>query len=289
MKNPVYFFISVLILFMGGLAISFYHREGTKTVEIVHFDWDSSIITSEIVKALLEKELGYKVKMISTFPAAGWAAIGTSMADVCVCAWLPGTHKTFHDNLKGQVEILSRCTEGLQVGLAVPSYVPCHSIDDLKACSAHFNGQIHGIETGAGVMIALEAALKTYGLNEYEIVEGSEALMLASVSEAIKRSEWIVFTAWSPHHMFQMFDIKYLEDSQNVFGDKEHAAIISRKAFQKDCPDAYALLSEVSIDKSDIEKMQHEMRINKTPAQVLAHRWVEQHQVSNKPLKSTQD
>jgi len=43
--------------------------------------------------------------------------------------------------------------------------------------------------------------------------------MLSAVQRAVNNEEWIAFNGWKPHYMNLMFDLKYLEDPEGIWGE----------------------------------------------------------------------
>jgi glycine betaine/proline transport system substrate-binding protein len=269
-------FLTAFFLLLTVLFSSCSH-EHAKKIEVIHFEWDADLIMADIVASVLTDRLGYQVQMVSATPAAAWAAIGAGMADAVIGTWLPVTHGAYFESMENRVDVLNKVTEGVKIGIAVPSYASIDSIPELKQEAARFQHKVYGIEPGAGIMVRLEASLKHYGLDDFEIVEGSEAIMLAALSEATEQQKWTAITAWSPHPMFQMEEIKYLEDPDNTFGEQEYIAFLGRKNLSKDMPDAYHFLSNFKIDLQDIETMQYQMLIQHIPRRELTQRWLKAH------------
>jgi glycine betaine/proline transport system substrate-binding protein len=267
-----------LLFFLFAFFLTCCSNKSKKSIEIVHFDMEADLIITEIIKTILEKQLGYSVKLTSATPAAAWAAVGSGMADIALGVWLPQTHGSYYENVKNNVEILNRMTEGVKIGIAIPEYIPCTSLQDLKLFGQKFGKKIYGIDPGAGIMICCENAISKYGITDFEIVEGSEALMLVSLLEAIKKKEWIAVTAWNPHPMFQMVHLKYLEDPEYVFNEEEFIAILGRKNLFQDLPDAYSFLSHFKLTQSDIEQMQYSFRFKNATIKDLASEWIAVHQ-----------
>ena len=89
--------------------------------------------------------------------------------------------------------------------------------------------EIIGIEPGAGLMKLTKNAIEDYGLDDWQLVEGSSAAMVAELKKAYNNKEPIIITGWSPHWMFSSFDLKYLEDPNGSFGGAEDINTIVRK------------------------------------------------------------
>ncbi len=273
MWNKIFLNFLILLIF-----ISCSKHRSKASLEVVYFECGSSLIEAEIIKMVLEDQLKYQVNLTLVSPAVGWASIATGMADICLSVWLPHTHAVFFENLKNKVEVLNPYLKGAKIGLAVPSYIPCHSIEDLKQFALQFDKKIYGIDPGAGIMMRLESAVEKYGLNEYEILEGNEAIMIASLTQVVKESKWIVVTAWTPHPIFHMKNLKYLEDPYHIFGEEEYITAICKKNLIHEAPKAYHFLRQFSIEISDIEKMEFLMNVENISPKILAQEWIIQHQ-----------
>ena len=214
-----------------------------KTLKIVYVELDCATASSNLAKAVLEDKLGYKVELLPVTQPILWTSMASGDADAMVTAWLPDTHAAMYGKVKNQVEMLGKLVGGARLGLAVPDYVPLKSIDELDANADKFKGRIVGIDPGSGLMQLTEKALKDYGIKQLQLVEGSGTIMTSSLAEAIRKQEWIVVTAWSPHWMFGRWQMHYLDDPLGSLGKEEGIFKVGRKGLKKDHPDAWAFLT----------------------------------------------
>ena len=219
-----------------------------KTIKIVYVDWDCAIASSNLVKAVLEDKFGYRVELLPVSQETMWARIASGEADAMVAAWLPDTHAEMYAKVKSRVDVLGKLVDGARLGLAVPDYVPLRSIDELDANADRFNGRIVGIDPGAGLMRLAAKALKDYEISQLQLVPGSGASMAASLDEAMRKQEWIVVTAWSPHWMFSRWPMHYLDDPLGSLGKEEGIFKVGRIDLKKDHPDAWAFLSRFRFE-----------------------------------------
>lgn len=213
-------------------------------VTLVYVEWDCATATSYLAKAAMEEKLGVEVDLLPVSAAAMWASVASGDADASVAAWLPVTQGSYAKKLQGRYENLGPLVTQVRLGWAVPDYVTISSIKEVGEHAGKFKNTITGIDSGAGIMMLSEKALKVYGLDSMEIGDGSGATMVAALGDAIRRNEWIVVTAWSPHWMFGRWNLKYLDDPEKALGEEESINTIVRSGLKKDMPTVYSFLDK---------------------------------------------
>lgn len=137
-------------------------------------------------------------------------------------------------------------------------------------------GKIVGIEPGAGIMSATEAAIEEYGL-DYQLQDSSSAAMAASLKKAIDNEEWIVVTGWTPHWKFAQWDLKYLDDPKEVYGGEEHIATIARTGLASDNPEVHEMLDKFYWAPADMEAVMLDIQDGMTPDEA-ADKWIQDNQ-----------
>ncbi|QOR65066.1 glycine/betaine ABC transporter [Cytobacillus suaedae] len=134
--------------------------------------------------------------------------------------------------------------------------------------------KIVGIDPGAGLMnLTINDVLPEYGLDEWEVVEGSGAAMAAALKKAYDKEEPIIVTGWSPHWKFASYDLKYLEDPKGIYGGAEDVNTIVRQGLNEDHPDAYKLLDQFNWKPEHIETVMNLIQEGNEPADAAAQ-WV---------------
>lgn len=233
---------SLALIAGAGVAVSSAAQaeEHKGTINLAYVEWSSEVASTNVIAAALE-QAGYEVDLTSLSAAAMFQALSSGDADAIVAAWLPTTHADYMERLGDSIEDLGPNLDGTKLGLVVPEYTDVDSIADLNDNADSFNGEIIGIDPGAGLMSLTEEVVDTYDL-ELTLRSGSGATMTAALSSAINNEEDIVVTGWTPHWMFARFDIKYLEDPENVYGGAEQIHTAVREGLQEDMPEAYAIL-----------------------------------------------
>lgn len=134
--------------------------------------------------------------------------------------------------------------------------------------------KIIGIEPGAGTMMLAKNAIADYGLDNWKLVEGSSAGMMAELKKAYDKKEPIIITGWSPHWMFSSFDLKYLDDPKQSFGGAEDIHALARKGLQQDAPGAYTILDQFHWETSDMESVMLDMAEGMAPTEA-AQKWID--------------
>ena len=102
-------------------------------------------------------------------------------------------------------------------------------------------------------------ALDDYGLNDWTLIEGSCAGMMAELKKAYDREKPIIITGWAPHWKFSAYNLKFLEDPKGTFGGAEDIHTIVRKGLDQDTPGAYTILDQFSWEPGDMESVMVDM------------------------------
>ncbi|MCC8194223.1 MAG: glycine betaine ABC transporter substrate-binding protein [Deltaproteobacteria bacterium] len=241
-----------------------------KKVTVVYVEWDCATATSYLAKAAMEEKLGVEVELLPVSAAAMWASVASGDADASLTAWLPATHASYAEKLAGRYEDLGPLVAGARLGWAVPEYVTVTSMKEVGAHAREFKNTVTGIDAGAGIMMLSEKAMKVYGLDSMVLQDGSGATMAAALGDAVRRKEWIVVTAWSPHWMFGRWNLRYLEDPEGALGGSEEIHAIVRRGLAEDMPEVYAFLD--AFRYADIGQLQTLMAWNQeSGADLLAN------------------
>ena len=248
------FSLTVLSFVFTFSTPSFAAEKSGKPVRLVYVEWDCAAATTALAKAAIEDRLGLTVETLPVSAAAMWVGVASGDADALLTAWLPVTHGDYLKKNKDKLTDLGPLVSGARLGWAVPDYVPVRSMADLDAEAGKFEKRIVGIDPGAGLMSLSEKAIKTYGIKNLRLEEGSGATMTAALADAIRRNEWIVVTAWSPHWMFGRWPLRYLDDPEKSLGGEEAIHTFARLGLEKDNPQVHAFLDRFHY--ADIGQLQ---------------------------------
>lgn len=266
-----------------------------ETIRLVYPEWSSEIASAHLFQAVLQERLRYQVRLTPVAVEEMWRRVAEGEADMLVGAWLPVTHREYAETYGDRLVDLGPNLEGARVGLVVPTSTPGRQTDDtgssgrdlvtidsisqLASTADRFRGRIVGIESGAGVVARTRDALEVYELaRDFRLLETDETAMVDRVSEAIFRDQWIVFTGWTPHWMFERYSLRFLDDPQGVFGGEEAVHTMVREGFADDFPDAAIVADRISYQPRDLERLMrwiHEDEQGDAYGQAL--RWIESH------------
>ncbi|MBU8907403.1 glycine betaine ABC transporter substrate-binding protein [Desertibacillus haloalkaliphilus] len=217
-------------------------------------------------------ELGYPTER--TEGDVGVMFLGLSRGDIDVYAdiWLPNLHSTYADRYEDTIDLIGTLYEDAPVGWAVPTYVDIDSIEDLSGNEELFGGEVIGIEPGAGMMPTSEEVLEEYDL-DLNLISGSTEAMLAAVLRATNNEEPVVFLAWRPHTMFQLFDIKMLDDPRGIWETDDVMTGVNEN-FQEKAPDLYSFLEDFEISLEDVEDLM--LRMEDEDLNMIAQEWIDE-------------
>lgn len=248
---------------------------GQQDITIGYVAWADQMPSTYAMKVVLEQQ-GYHVKPTTLSAAFMWQGVAQGKLDM-IAAWLPVTHGAYYAPVKEKVENLGANFTGAHQGLAVPAYLTdINTIDDLKQHADEFEGKVVGIDPGAGLMRLTKRALDQYGVN-MKLAASSDATMTAVLGEAIREHRPIVVTAWTPHWMFNRWQLKYLDDPKGAFGSDEEIDTIVRKGLRQDSPRAYCVLSHFKWTPAEMgELLAMNEQPNSDPYQ-NAKQWVDKH------------
>ncbi|MFF5994646.1 glycine betaine ABC transporter substrate-binding protein [Lysinibacillus sp. KU-BSD001] len=239
-------------------------------VNLAYVEWDTEIASTHVIGQVLEN-IGYDVTLTPLDNAIMWEAVSKGEADAMVAGWLPATHAAQLDKYGENLVHLGENLTGAKIGLVVPSYMDVNSIEDL---TTEAGSTITGIEAGAGVMSATEAAIGNYpNLANWELLPSSSGAMTVALDQAIANEEEIIVTGWSPHWKFASYDLKYLEDPQGVFGGEETINTFVRQGLEEDAPDAYKVLDAFNWTAEDIEEVMLAINGGKNPEEAATD-WI---------------
>ncbi|MFW6306178.1 MAG: glycine betaine ABC transporter substrate-binding protein [Bacillota bacterium] len=268
----------LLVLILGtGLLVGCGQEEVSKEVNIGYVNWAEGIAMTNLAQVVIEDELGYDVTTTMADVGPTFQGLASGDTDAFMDVWLPVTHQSYIDKLGDDIVRVGTNYSGARIGLVVPEYVEADSIEELNEYRDKFDGEIIGIDAGAGIMKSTRQAIETYNL-DFELLEGSGAAMTASLKTAIDNDEWIVVTGWNPHWKFSRWDLKFLEDPEGVYGEIETIYTYSREGLEEDHPEVVSFLENFEMNISQLGDLMGAIADSDKEPLAVARQWKEENQ-----------
>lgn len=243
-------------------------------------NWAENIAVANMWKLILENRHDYDVELSAVGKNVLYSGLANGDFDISLEIWLPTTDAPYLEPYKDQLEVNDAWYEGTGLGLVVPSYVDIDTIPELKEHPEAFEYQgrstVLGIDPGSSIAGLTDEAIEAYSL-PFKQVNSSGPAMMAALDDAYRREVPIVVTLWSPHWAFADYDLKYLEDPQNIYGDNETIYWFSRPNFTDDDPWLTGVLNEWHMDDDSLGSLIAEIEAVGDPVEG-ARTWIEDNQ-----------
>jgi glycine betaine/proline transport system substrate-binding protein len=225
------------------------------TVRFAEVGWTDITATTALTTEVLEG-LGYDTRVDTVSVPIAYSGMKNNDFDVFLGNWMP-TMASISDKYVegGGVDRLDANLEGAKYTLAVPQYVydaGVTSVTDLAEHAEKFDSNIHGIEAGNDGNQMIQGMIDdgAYGLDDWNLVDSSEAGMLSELKARTPNEKWMVFLGWEPHPMNSNFDMAYLADADEYFGPNLGGATVytnTRGGYVEECPNVGQLLNNLSF------------------------------------------
>ena len=224
-------------------------------VRFADVGWTDITATTAVATTILGA-LGYETETTLLSVPVTYASMANGDIDVFLGNWMPtmegdiapyreaGTVDTVRTNLVGAKYTLAANRHAAALGI--------DSFDDIATHRDALGGRIYGIEPGNdGNRLILDMiAADAFGLAGFEVVESSEAGMLAQVQRAERRNEPVIFLGWEPHPMNANFAMTYLAGGDDWFGPDFGGAEVrtnTRAGYVGECPNVGRFLQNLEF------------------------------------------
>ncbi|MFV2101442.1 glycine betaine ABC transporter substrate-binding protein [Micromonospora sp. LOL_024] len=248
-----------------------------KQITIGYMAWDEAIAASYLWKNLLE-EKGYDVEVQNVEAGVVYQGLSTGDIDLFLDSWLPQTHADYMERYGDKIEKIGVWYDNASLSIAVPEYVSdVNSLEDLAGNADKFNGEMIGIEAGAG----LTAATQDKVIPEYDLTgkltlrTSSTPAMLAALDGAIKDQKPIVVTLWHPHWAYANYPLKDLADPKGTLGGAEEITTLARQGFGADFPEVTEMLKKFKMDDQQLGTLEDLMfNVHKDDEEKAVEEWL---------------
>ncbi|MFW6252208.1 MAG: ABC transporter substrate-binding protein [Halanaerobium sp.] len=269
----------IVLLGFGIFAAVPQVKAADDTINFGYVQWPGVTVKTHVAAKVAEY-LGYETDMTAASQSIIFKSLDTEDLDVFLGNWLPTMQMHFDKyEEKGSVHNVRVNLEDVVYRTAVPEYVweeGVRSMEDLNEYADKFNNEIYGIEPGNDGNIIIQDAIDndTYNLGDWTIQESSTAAMLSSVQKAVDNEEWIAFNGWRPHYMNVMFDLKYLEDPEGIWGEDDSVYTVARNGYQDENPNFYKFLEQFTVTAPIQNKWIDEYQNKDRDPEKVAEEWI---------------
>jgi glycine betaine/proline transport system substrate-binding protein len=271
-------------------------------------NWPSVRVTAHVLKVVLEENLGLEVELQNGSNPIVFEAMDSGAMQVHPEVWLPNQtnlHNTFVKE-KGTVAMNPNGVPAEQAMCVTKATAERTGIKTLSELSdpdmaANFDtdndgmGEIWIGAAGWASTNVEKIRAKSYGYDAtMTLKEMDETLALAEVDAATDKDSNIVFFCYTPHHMFQLYDLVILEEpahdpakwnvtqptddpnwlensTAGVAWDSAYLHIHYQAAMD---PAAASVLSKVDLTSDQVSAMVYALIVEKQDAAEYAAKWV---------------
>jgi len=253
--------------------------EDSDTIDFGYVQWPGVTVKTHVARKVLD-HLGYETAMTSGSQAIVFKGMDTGDLDIFLGNWMPTMKIHFDEyNEKGTVKAVRNNLLDVVYKTAVPEYVyeaGVTSLADLSENADKFNSTVYGIEPGNEGNLIIKKAIdnNTYNLEGWKLQSSSTAGMLTSVKRAVNNEEWIAFNGWKPHYMNVMFDIRYLDDPEGIWGSGERVQTVVRTGFEEENPNVYKFLEQFKVTAPMQNEWIDMYKRQEMDPEVVAEEWI---------------
>ena len=276
-------------------------------------NWPSATATANILKVVLEDNLGLEVELQNGTNPVIFEAMDSGSMHVHPEVWLPNQanlHNKFVKS-KGTVRMSPNGVpsfQGMCVTKATAERTGITEVADLAdpdmARNFDTNGDGRGeVWVGASGWASTnieKIRAKSYGYDEtMELLEMDEALATANVDSAVAKDANHVFYCYTPNHLFALHDLVILKEpeydaskwkiihptddpqwleksSAPVAWDLAYLHVHYATSLEKEHPEAAALLSKVKLTTDLVSKMTFALVVEKMSPADYAKQWAKE-------------
>lgn len=196
---------------------------GTETITLVENPWPASELNVAVAKIIIESELGNPVEIVALDENVQWDALAAGDIDASLEVWPSGHGERIAEYIEAQGTVENGGMLGPKGEIGW--YVPTYAVEANPALAtwegyADAAADFASAETGdLGRFLGAdpswvqydETIISNLGLPFQVVWTGSEDALLAEVSSSYSREEPVLFYFYSPHAIFNQFDLTQVE------------------------------------------------------------------------------
>ncbi len=210
----------------GMLAMTMAANVYASDIVVGNLNWSSANVMAELVKAVLEDNLGIEVELQNGTNPIVFEAMEKGTMHVHPEVWMPNQQNLYDKYVvaNGTVSVNPNKVISFQGMCASDETVAKHgftSITDftdpemakLLDTDGDGKGELWIGATGWASTNVERIRAKSYGYDQtLELLEMDETLALAKMDAAINQGKPYAGLCWTPHHMFTLYDLTVLQE-----------------------------------------------------------------------------
>ncbi|MDP5255024.1 MULTISPECIES: glycine betaine ABC transporter substrate-binding protein [unclassified Vibrio] len=273
--------------------------------------WPSASVTAYVMKDVLEENLGLEISMQTGSNPIIWEAIDRGTIQVHPEVWLPNQQNLYNKYVKDKGTAVKNehgilAKQGLCITKEMSKKSGIASIYDLtdpdKAALLDSNGdgvgEIWAGAPGAASTTVEKIRAKSYGYDQtVTLTEVDTPVNWAALDSAERQGKPYVFSCYTPHHVFSMYDIvfldepnhdpnqwhiiqptddpNWLESSQASTGwPAAYVQPVYAKSLEGAYPQAALILKNFRVSADILSAWSYGVVVDKKSAQEVAKEWV---------------
>ncbi|MGI9412651.1 MAG: glycine betaine ABC transporter substrate-binding protein [Hyphomicrobiales bacterium] len=274
-------------------------------------NWPSVRVTANVLKVVMEENLGLEVELQTGTNPIVFEAMDKGSMHVHPEVWLPNQNNLHKKFVKERKSVTAN-QNGIPAfqGMCVTKWTAdTHGIKSLSDLTnpdtaklfdsdGDGKGEIWIGASGWASTNVEKIRAKSYGYDEtMNLVEMDETLALANVDAAVTQKKAVVFFCYTPHHMFALHELVILKEppydaakwkviqptddpdwlaksSAPVAWDLAYLHIHFASKLEEAQPEAAALLAKVKLDTDTVSKMTYALVVEKQDPLEFAKKWV---------------
>lgn len=276
--------------------------------------WPSAAVTANIIKLVMEENLGLDVDTQNGSNTVIFEAMDRGSMNVHPEVWLPNQANLNQKYVKERGTVVQnqhgvQASQGICVTKKTSEKYNIKSIYDLTDpdksvifdTNGNGKGEMWAGQPGAASTTVEKIRAKSYGYDQtMDLVELDTPLNWAALDAAEKAGKPYAFFCYTPHHIFSIYDLVMLEepahnpDTWKVIQPTDDADWLAKsnadsawapaflyvhysKSLEKDQPEAAMLLKNFNLNADIVGQLSYGMVVDKKAAEVVAKEWVETH------------
>ncbi len=274
-------------------------------------NWPSVAVTAEVIKVVLEDNLGLEIELQNGTNPIVFEAMDSGSMQVHPEVWLPNQSNLHQKYVKDKGSVRMNpngvaAFQGMCVTKGTAERTGIKKLSDLTNpdMAANFDTDGDGLgevwigAPGWASTNVEKIRGKSYGYSEtMTLKEMDETLALAEVDNAVAQDKDIVFFCYTPHHMFALHELVILEEpaydaskwnviqptddpdwleksDAPVAWDLAYLHIHYATSLETDFPEVASVLSKIKLDTDTVSKMTYALVVEKQDPAEFAKNWV---------------